>query len=65
MKKSIFLFLLLVYGLSYSQYVDIVEKGKAENLTPKEFIIPLKNIENYQFVFVARYKAYYPCIPYC
>ncbi|AZA77587.1 hypothetical protein EG347_08700 [Chryseobacterium sp. G0186] len=40
--------------------MEIVEKGIAENLNPKEFMIPLKNAGNYQSVLVNRYKAYYP-----
>ncbi|SIS31570.1 hypothetical protein SAMN05421768_102434 [Chryseobacterium joostei] len=57
-QKMIISFLLQVFSLGYSQQVEVVEKGMAENLSPKEFMIPLKNAENYTSVLVNRYKAY-------
>jgi hypothetical protein len=60
MKQIIMIILLHLYVFAYSQYVDILEKGKMENLTPQEFMIPLKNEENYKSAFVGRYKAHYP-----
>nr|WP_315029248.1 hypothetical protein [uncultured Chryseobacterium sp.] len=59
MKKTTVIFLFHLFGLSHSQYVDIIEKGKKENLSPQEFVIPLKNVENYKSAFVGRYKAHY------
>ncbi|ASE62373.1 hypothetical protein CEQ15_13155 [Chryseobacterium indologenes] len=60
MKKIITVLLLQLFTWNYSQYVDIIEKGKLENLTPREFMIPLKNEANYKSSFVAQYKAHYP-----
>ncbi len=34
MKKIITVLLLQLFTWNYSQYVDIIEKGKLENLTP-------------------------------
>ncbi|PTT39098.1 hypothetical protein DBR28_07700 [Chryseobacterium sp. HMWF028] len=60
MKKMITILLLQLFGWGYSQYVDVLEKGKLENLSPQKFMIPLQNQENYQSAFVGRYKAHYP-----
>ncbi|KFF75414.1 hypothetical protein HX13_04315 [Chryseobacterium sp. P1-3] len=60
MKKIILVYTLLLSFSGYGQYVEVIEKGKKENLSPKDFMIPLKETEEYQSAFVGRYRAYYP-----
>lgn len=60
MKKITIILLLQLFGWGYSQYVEVLEKGNLENLSPQKFMIPLQNQENYKSAFLGRYKAYYP-----
>lgn len=60
MKKLIIILLLQLFGWGRSQYVEVLEKGNLENLSPRKFMIPLQQQENYKSAFVGRYKAHYP-----
>ncbi|WP_433632188.1 hypothetical protein [Chryseobacterium cucumeris] len=60
MKKITIILLLQLFGWVYSQYVEVLEKGNLENLSPQKFMIPLQNQENYKSAFLGRYKAHYP-----
>ncbi|MFP8893589.1 hypothetical protein [Chryseobacterium sp. EZn1] len=60
MKKLIIILLLQLFGWGRSQYVEVLEKGNLDNLSPRKFMIPLQQQENYKSAFVGRYKAHYP-----